>query len=220
MFADQQLLEFTYGLLVILAVFVAFGVARRVLRSLIPASEDGIARALSSSNLVRILCLLALAGVLVLPLLDALSVVRSVAEIASPGNWRMPGQVQGMWGTTTLAVYDILATALVVATYAVTFVAAQRGGFVQKIASLFPLANHRSLPLLATLAIASLAASTVKTIVLQVVWLQVPLPGSPSERGAVGFVGAWILGLMALSLLLIWAGPSEPGETDDDSFAV
>jgi len=194
------------GIALLGAVLFALYASSRVLPSLL--ADPGLQSLASASRRPsqRGVVQIALAALLAMPLLDAIILLWDIPQLASAAAWRSVGATaQTAWGTAPWALYLLITDLLLIGSYATAF-ASMRGvpSSPQIIGSRASMPTWQRALLVSVLG--ALLFRLLKATVLQVVWLQFPLP-SRADAGIPGFAVGWALGFVFLSVGLVLFGP-------------
>jgi len=151
----------------------------------------------SPDALPRTVVWLALSSVFSIFLFDLTALLRLLVEVVSPTSWGLAyGMVPTFWGSAATRVFDGLSIFTTLGTYvAVSFPLWRR--LREELPPAFhPLAPSRADRVLVLAAIAGLVNLIVRSIVLQVVLIELPATVRPIEKGSLGLAGAWMLGML------------------------
>ena len=145
---------------------------------------------------------LALAAIFSIALFDLSGVLRMLLELSSPISWGLAyGAVPTFWGNAPIRVFDALSIGTTLVIYAAISIPLWRYLRDEPLSAFHALAQSRADRVLLIAAFAGLVNLIMRSIVLEVVLIEVPAAIRPIEKGIPGFAGAWLLGiLLALAL--------------------
>lgn len=154
---------------------------------------------------VRTLIWLALGAVLAIPLFDLVTLLQQFVELIAPARWGMAdGMVTTFWGAASPRVFDALSAGTTIAVYAGSYVLIGGSVRTQGSSALGQIAPSTFDRTLLTLALAGLVNLIVTSIVVGVVFVQLPTALRPLESGTPGLVVAWFIGLLLVLALVLW----------------
>jgi hypothetical protein len=211
---SDSLLRFLSGIGFLIAALVALAIAATFLKAY-PFAIKRLPDGLLHSRTARTVLWLALAGLLTMPLADALAVISSVPQILSPSAWSSEAMAATTpWGTAPWPLYLLITNALLVASYVAAFTSIW--GHVNRSPS--PEEGlHRpkwqSAYLIAI--VGSLLYHFLQATVMQVLWLQIPVALPLQLKGLAGFSLGWAVG--ALFLVIAVTLFSNPFSEAEDS---
>jgi hypothetical protein len=192
-----------FSLLRLLAPVPALWIAARFEPRISEAIKHWQQRPLSRA--FRLTLWLAIGYLFTAPLLEAIGLAQDVAGALSRDNWGPgDGGFNTFWGTPPVGWFYVLTAAEVVAVFALVFALGWRYLRAPIADSLAVSTMHIIDRIFILLACGGLVTGMVRSVVIGVVLLQGPPAISPWSRGIIGFLGAWLLGLLLFSALVAW----------------
>jgi hypothetical protein len=156
----------------------------------------------SPSRLPRTSVWLALGAIFSIPMFDLTGLLRMLVEIISPSSWGLTyGAVPTFWGSAPSRVFDALSIGTTLVVYAAVSFPLWRYFRDDPLPAFHTLARSRADRILVIAASAGLVNLIVRSVVLEVVLIELPVAIRPIEKGIPGFAGAWLLGML-LALVL------------------
>jgi len=153
----------------------------------------------------RSLIWLGLGAVFAMPLFDLVSLIQQSVELVAPRSWGLAvGGIPTFWGTVPPRVFDALSGGTTLAVYAITSSLLWRHFRDPSLPIFSAVAPSPANRILLTLATAGIIHLIVTTIVVSLVFVQLPTAVSPLAAGVAGFVGAWLIGLLLVLALVLW----------------
>jgi hypothetical protein len=193
MSSSGDLLIAAFSLARIIAVLVALWLALRY-EPRVASFLKGI-QAPSPSLAARAVIWFALGAILAIPLVDLVGFIRMLVEITSPESWGLfNGTVSTFWGSAPNRVFNVLSGATTLAIYAAASHFVWRHLSSQRAPHLAALASSKIDRILITASLAGLVNFIVISILVGVVFVQLPFSVSPLGVGAIGLVAGWLLG--------------------------
>ena len=157
------------------------------------------------SRPLRLSLWLAVGYLFMLPLLEALRLAQDVAGALSRENWGPGGGgFNTFWGTAPAGWFYALTAAEVVAVFALVFALGWRYLRAPAADSLAVSTTSIIDRTFILLACGGLVTGMVRSVVIEVLLIQVPAGISPRSHGVLGFLGAWLLGVVLLAALVAW----------------
>jgi len=189
-----DLLVASFSVLRIAAVLLALSLALRYEPRIAPILGGIQVPALSQA--ARTLIWFALGGILAIPLVDLVGIIQMLVEISSPVSWGLfEGTVSTFWGSAPNRVFDILSLATTLSVYALASLLLYRRLSIQRSPHLAAPATSTGERILITASLAGLVNLIVMSILVGVVFVQLPFSIRPLGAGAEGLIAGWLLGL-------------------------
>jgi len=150
---------------------------------------------------------LALGAVFAIPLFDLVTLLHQFVELFAPASWGLAnGTFTAFWGAASPRVFDALSAGTTLVFYTVASLILWRSFGEQPSSSLAHLAPASADRILLALAFAGLVNLIVSSILVGVVFVQLPTAAQPLGFGVgvVGFVAAWLVGLLLVLAMVLW----------------
>jgi len=193
----------TSSLLRLVSILIAVWLASRFeprIASIFQGGQPG-----SLGPVPRTLLWLGLGSIFAIPLFDLIGLLQMLVELIAPARWGLAdGSVATFWGSAPPRLFDALSGGTTLAVYAGAYSLLWRHLRDRFSPILSALARSTADRILLSLASAGLINLMVTTIVVGVVFLQLPTAVSPLAIGVAGFVGAWLIVLLLVLALVLW----------------
>lgn len=195
----QSWLRSIFGVLGLLTVIPALWVAKRWLAQLLLWLNRRSSGDLAGNQTIRLILWLALGGLFAKPLLEILGWLRSLITLLA---FTEQGIVGYGMGTVPPSTFSLLSLLLMLAVYG--FVIWSGKGLLSKSAPLSSNEQPSRVDMwFALLATASMVFTVIRLIVMQVVLFEFPNQLQPDDYGALGFLVAWVAGIILTAFLLV-----------------
>jgi hypothetical protein len=153
----------------------------------------------------RTIAWLVLGSISSLFLFDLTGLLHLLVEVISPVAWGLAyGMVPTFWGSVTTRLFDGFSIATTLAVYAAVFVSLRGWLREESPPALRTLAQSGADRILVMAAISGLVSLIVRSIVLQVVLIELPGAVTPIDQGGIGPVVAWLVGMLFALAFVQW----------------